>query len=63
MKILKLEMLMSEETLKLEVKVEVLFNVEELQDNYVKLNREQLAEWFLSSYESARNEYLMEQLK
>lgn len=63
MKILKLEMLLNEDNFKPEVKVEVLFDIQELQDNYVSMSREELAEWFLSGYETARNEYLMEQSK
>ena len=63
MKILKLEMLLNEDNFKPEVKVEVLFDIQELQDKYVRLTRPELAEWFLLNYEIARNEYLMEQSK
>ena len=56
-------MLLNEDNFKPEVKVEVLFDIQELQDNYVSMSREELAEWFLSGYETARNEYLMEQSK
>ena len=63
MKILKLEMSLNVDTFKPEAKVEVLFDIQELQDNYVRLTRPELAEWFLLNYEIARNEYLMEQSK
>ena len=60
MKILKIEMAVNVSTFKPEANVEVLVNVEELQDNYVMMTREQLAEWFLSSYETARAEFAAE---
>lgn len=60
MKILKIEMAVDVDTFLPEAKVEVLVNVQELQDNYVMMTREQLAEWFLSSYETARAEFVAE---
>jgi len=60
MKIIKFEIAANVSTFISEAKVEVLVNVQELQDNYVMMTREQLAEWFLSSYETARAEFVAE---
>ena len=60
MKILKIELNVNADTFKPEAKVEVLVNVEEFQDNYAMMSREQLAEWFLCSYETARVEFAAE---
>ena len=57
MKILKFEMSLNVDTFKPEAKLEVLFDIQDFQDNCVGMTREQFAEWFLSSYETARNEF------
>ena len=60
MKILKIEMNVNANTYQPEANVEVLVNIQELQDNYINMSREDLAEWFLYSYESARAEFTSE---